>query len=233
MKLGLIGKKLGMTQIFDEKGFVVPVTVVLAGPCEVLQLKTSDERERVRNVKKADGSEIECKIKASDGYNAIKLGYGLSVKEDSKGHKSSKSKMKEFRVAGDEVSSYTVGDKVTVGIFEGKSFVDISGVSKGKGFQGVIKRYGFAGGRATHGSHFHRAPGAIGQCAWPAKVFKGKKMPGRMGNENVTVQNLKLVDIDKENDTLLIKGSIPGPNGSYIYISPAVKKEVVSVGGKK
>lgn len=233
MKLGLIGKKLGMTQIFDEKGFVVPVTVVVAGPCEVLQLKTTGERERVRKVKKADGSEIECKVKASDGYNAIKLGYELSVKGDSKGHKYSKAKMKEFRVGDDEVSSVNVGDKVTVDIFDGKSFVDVCGVSKGKGFQGVVKRYGFHGGKATHGSHFHRAPGAIGQCAWPAKVFKGKKMPGRMGNENVTVQNLKLVDIDVATNTLLIKGSIPGPNGSYIYISPAVKMEMASVGGKK
>ncbi len=233
MKLGLIGRKLGMTQIFDEKGFVVPVTVVSAGPCEVLQLKTTAERESIRKVKKADGSEIEFKVKANDGYNAIKLGYDLSVKGDSKGHKYSKSKMKEFRVGDEEVASLNIGDKVTVDIFEGKSFVDVCGISKGKGFQGVVKRYNFAGGRATHGSHFHRAPGAIGQCAWPAKVFKGKKMPGRMGNENVTVQNLKLVDVDKENNTLLIKGSVPGSNGSYVYISPAVKKEATSVGGKK
>jgi len=233
MKLGLIGKKLGMTQIFDEKGFVVPVTVVVAGPCEVLQLKTTDEREKVRKIKKADGSEIEYKVKTNDGYNAIKLGYDLSVKGGSKGHKYSKSKMKEFRVGSDELASFNVGDKLTVDIFEGKNFVDVSGISKGKGFQGVVKRYGFHGGRKTHGSHFHRAPGAIGQCAWPAKVFKGKKMPGRMGNENVTVQNLKLVDIDAENNTLLIKGSVPGPNGSYVYISPAIKKELSNVGGKK
>lgn len=206
---GILGKKLGMTQIFAADGRRVPVTVVEAGPCVVLQKK---------NV-------------ASDGYTAVQVGFAPKaaqrVNKPEMGHfkqagKGAFTYLKEFRVA--DVDSINVGDELTCGeMFQIGDVVDVTGVSKGKGFQGVIKRWNFAGGRASHGSKFHRAPGAIGCSAWPSRVFKGKKMAGQMGNERVTIQNLAIVDVRPEQNLLLIKGAVPGARNSVVSIRPGVK----------
>ena len=206
---GILGKKLGMTQVFAADGRRIPVTVVEAGPCTVVQKKTE----------------------STDGYNALQLGFAAK-----KSHRTSKPMMGHFKqadqgafahlreVAAENIDDYTVGDQVTCDVLlkEG-DIVDVTGTSKGKGFQGVIKRWGFAGGRASHGSKFHRGPGAIGQSAWPAKVFKGKKMPGQMGNERVTLQNLEVVEVRPDQNLVLIKGAIPGPNQSIVLIRKGVK----------
>jgi large subunit ribosomal protein L3 len=204
MSKGIIGKKLGMTQIFNEQGQVVPVTVIQAGPCVVVQRKTS----------------------AKEGYDAIQLGFvdpagGKRASKAEKGHAEKHGVaplrvMREFRVeAGDERKP---GDSVTAAQFEAKSTVHVTGVSKGKGFAGVMKRHHFKGGRATHGSMFHRAPGSIGQSSNPSRVFPGMRMGGHMGNEQVTVRNLVIAKVDAENNLLLIKGAVPGPKGGYVVI---------------
>ncbi len=202
---GLIGKKIGMSQVFDENGRLIPVTLIKAGPCVVVQVKTKDR----------------------DDYEAVQLGLveninPKNIKKPIKGHLEKAGVgtvrvLREFKPDG-EVEP---GQKVTVEIFEGVEKVNITGKSKGKGFQGVIKRHGFGGGRATHGSMFHRAPGSIGQCAWPSRVFPGKKLPGQMGNKKVTVKGLKVVGIDKENNLLIVKGAVPGSRGSYVFINKA------------
>ncbi|MBW2504503.1 MAG: 50S ribosomal protein L3 [Deltaproteobacteria bacterium] len=206
---GILGKKLGMTQVFSADGSRIPVTIVEAGPCTIVQKKTE----------------------ATDGYNALQLGFMTK-----KSHRTNKPMMGHFKTAGqgafsclrevaaDNIDDYAVGDQITCDILlkEG-DIVDITGTSKGKGFQGVIKRWGFSGGRASHGSKFHRAPGAIGMSAWPAKVFKGKKMPGQLGNERVTLQNLEIVEVRPEQNLVLIKGAIPGPNQSVVLIRKGAK----------
>lgn len=208
MPLGMIGKKLGMTQVYDENGSVVPVTVVMAGPCQILEVKKQDKA----------------------GYSAVKLGFDEKVKNINraeKGYFASVSKtadkkitpkriQKEFRV--EDTSSYKAGDVLNADLFAKDEMIDVIGISKGKGFQGVIKRYGFSGGPATHGSKFHRRPGAIGAHTFPGRVWKGQQMPGHMGNEQITVKNLKVFQVDAENNLLLIKGAIPGPNTGIVFI---------------
>ena len=203
---GLIGKKIGMTQIFDEAGKVVPVTVIEAGPCVVTQLKTAE----------------------NDGYEAVQLGFGdVSPKHTNKpmtGHFKKndlpfKRTLKEFRL--DDISNVNVGDVLKADVFAAGDVIDVSGVSKGKGFQGRIKRWGQRRGPMTHGSHFQRHPGSIGQCAYPARVLKGVKMAGHMGNERVTVKNLSVVRIDAEQNLILVKGAVPGAKNGLVAIRMA------------
>ena len=208
MKKGIIGKKLGMTQIFDEKGNVVPVTVIEAGPCVVAQVKTVE----------------------TDGYNAIQLGYGeVKAKHISKpqaGHfaKSkleNKKHLREFRL--EDISNFKVGDEVKADVFAKGEKVDIQGTSKGKGFQGVIKRHGQSRGPMGHGSMYHRRPGSMGPTSTPGRVFKGKKLPGHMGSVTVTIQNLDIVAVDMDKNVILVKGSVPGAKGAILKIKSAVK----------
>ena len=210
MKKALIGKKVGMTQIFDEKGKVIPVTVIEAGPCVVAQVKTVE----------------------SDGYNAVQLGFG-DVKESKvnkpiKGHftKSKltlKKHLREFRI--DDVASVKVGDELKADVFAKGDKVDIQGTSKGKGFQGVIKRHGQSRGPMGHGSMYHRRPGSMGPTSTPGRVFKGKKLPGHMGHVTVTIQNLDIVKVDMDKNVLLVKGSVPGAKGAILKIKSAVKAQ--------
>ena len=204
----LIGKKVGMTQIFDEKGNVVPVTVIEAGPCSVVQVKSVE----------------------TDGYNAIQLGFGTvkeyKVNKPVKGHfaKAKVTPMKhlrEFRVS--DVSSVKVGDEIKVDTFVAGESVDIQGITKGKGFQGVIKRHGQSRGPMGHGSMYHRRPGSMGSTSTPGRVFKGKKLPGHMGVQTVTIQNLDVVRVDMDKNVLLVKGSVPGPKGAILKIKATVK----------
>lgn len=204
---GILGKKIGMTQIFAEDGQVVPVTVVKAGPCLVVQRKTVD----------------------TDGYDAVQLGLveaqpPKKVTKAQRGHfdKAAVAPMREiaeFDVEGDDPAQ--PGDQVKASVFEENDYVDVVGTSKGKGFQGVIKRHGFGGGRATHGSMFKRAPGSIGQSAYPSRVFPGVKLPGRMGGKRVTVKNLQIVKVDDEENLIYLRGAVPGARNSYIALKPA------------
>jgi large subunit ribosomal protein L3 len=200
---GIIGKKVGMTQIFTDDGRVVPVTILKAGPCLVVQKKIKESNDLL---KVQLGLVEEKKLKR--------------INKPLKGH-FDKAKvpatrvLKEFYIDEDNLK---VGDSVRVDIFDEKEKVSISGTSKGKGFQGVVKRWNFRGGRATHGSMFHRRPGSIGMCAYPGKVIKGKKMPGRMGGKSKTIKGINVVKVDVENNLLVVKGSIPGYNGNYVYI---------------
>ena len=209
MNKGLIAKKLGMTQIFDEKGAVIPVTVLEAGPCTVVQIKNEE----------------------TDGYKAVQLGFG-DVKEKHvtkpvKGHFNKakvapKKHLREFRI--DNVEDFKVGNEIKADIFQAEDMVDIQGISKGKGFQGVIKRHGQHRGPMGHGSMYHRRPGSMGACATPGRVFKGKKLPGHMGHVTVTIQNLKVVRVDLDKNVILVKGSVPGPKGAILKVKNAVKK---------
>ena len=205
----LIGKKVGMTQIFDEKGNVIPVTVIEAGPCPVVQIKTVE----------------------TDGYMAVQLGFG-SVKENKvnkpeAGHfkKANVTAVKHLREcrACEECLDVKVGDEIKVDTFAIGDKVDIQGITKGKGFQGVIKRHGQHRGPMGHGSMYHRRPGSMGSTSTPGRVFKGKKLPGHMGVEKVTVQNLEVVKVDLDKNAILIKGSVPGNKGSILKIRNAVK----------
>ena len=208
MKKAIIGKKIGMTQIFDETGKVVPVTVIEAGPCVVAQVKTTE----------------------TDGYNAIQLGYG-DVKESKlnnpeKGHFKKanltlKKHLREFRM--DSVEEVKVGDEIKVDTFAVGDKVDIQRTSKGKGFQGVIKRHGQSRGPMGHGSMYHRRPGSMGPTSTPGRVFKGKKLPGHMGVETVTIQNLAVVKVDLDKNVILVKGSVPGAKGAILKIKTSVK----------
>ena len=209
MTKGLIGKKIGMTQIFDEAGKVVPVTVIEAGPCVVTQLKTAE----------------------NDGYEAVQLGFGdVSPKHTNKpmtGHFKNdlpfKRTLKEFRL--DDISNVNVGDVLKADVFAAGDVIDVSGVSKGKGFQGAIKRHNQHRLKETHGTGpVVRQAGSMGACSSPSRIFKGKGMAGHMGAENVTVQNLVIVKIDAENNLIAIKGAIPGPKGGVVCITDAVKK---------
>ena len=208
MKKGLIGKKVGMTQIFDENGTVIPVTVIEAGPCVVAQVKTIE----------------------NDGYEAVQLGFG-EVKENKlnkpvKGHFAkanveAKKHLREFRL--DDVQNVKVGDEVKADTFEQGEKVDVQGISKGKGFQGVIKRHGQHRGPMGHGSMYHRRPGSMGSTSTPGRVFKGKKLPGHMGVQKITIQNLEIIKVDMDKNVLLVKGSVPGPKGAILKIKSSVK----------
>ncbi len=202
----ILGRKLGMTQIFDEDDNFVPVTVILAGPCTVSQVKT----------------------KETDGYEAVQIGFGeLKPKHVNKpmaGHfaKAGVEPMKYLReVRVDDASQYSCGDKVTVEAFADVKAVDVTGTSKGKGFQGTVKRWNFSRGPMAHGSRNQREPGSIGQCAYPARVRKGLHMAGHMGDERVTVKNLKLVRVDAEQNLMLVKGAVPGGKDAIVSIRMA------------
>ena len=208
MNKTIIGKKIGMTQIFDEQGVVIPVTVVEAGPCVVTQVKTVE----------------------TDGYNSIQLGFGevkeKKVNKPMKGHfKKSKLPLKkhlrEFRL--EDASDVKVGDEIKLDVFVAGDKIDVQGTSKGKGFQGVIKRHGQSRGPMGHGSMYHRRPGSMGSTSTPGRVFKGKKLPGHMGCVTVTVQNLEIVKVDMDKNVLLIKGSMPGVKGAILKIKKSVK----------
>ena len=208
MMKGIIGKKLGMTQIFMEDGTRVPVTVVQAGPCYVVQKKTTE----------------------TDGYSAVQVGFesivASSANKPDLGHciKSGHGVFRYLREFNMEATSdMSIGDSITVDQFSPDDLIDVTGTSIGKGFQGVIKRWNFKGGRASHGSRFHRAPGSIGASATPSRVFKNKKMPGQLGNCKVTVQRLKVVRIDSADNLLLIKGAVPGHKNSIVLIKQSVK----------
>lgn len=203
MPLGLLGKKLGMSQVFTAEGVRVPVTVIQAGPCVVTQKKTTE----------------------SDGYNAIQIGFDLIAPQRAnrpqQGHFKAAGKgvfrtTREFRV--DDVNGYEVGAELKSDFFAPGDVVDVSGRTKGKGFQGVFKRWGHHGGKMTHGSMFHRAPGSMGANTDPGRVRKGRKLPGHMGNEAVTISNLEVVAIDSEKNLVLVRGSIPGGRNSVVII---------------
>jgi large subunit ribosomal protein L3 len=203
---GLLGKKLGMTQIFDETGQVVPVTVLEVGPCVVTQVKTMER----------------------DGYEAVQLGFGNRKRPNSpqRGHTRASGTNSRFlrEMKVDDVSEYSVGQVLDCTIFADGEFVDVTGNSKGKGFAGVVKRHNFAGGPKTHGqSDRHRAAGSIGASATPSRVIKGMKMAGRMGNERKTVQNLTVVRVDQSRNVVLVRGSVPGASGELILVRRAVK----------
>ena len=206
---GILGTKLGMTQVFDEENRVIPVTVVEAGPCVVTQIRTTE----------------------TDGYNAIQIAFG-----EIDPRKVSKPQSGHFKKAGvtprrhvteirmDDVSGYEIGQEITVDIFEGETFVDVTGTTKGHGFAGGMKRHGFAGQGASHGNQAaHRRVGSIGQSATPGRVFKNTRMAGRMGGNKVTTQNLKIQKIDADSNILLVKGALPGAKGGVVTVKTAVK----------
>lgn len=211
--IGLIGKKLGMTTIFVEDGTAVPATVLEVGPCLVTQIKDV----------------------TTDGYKALQVGYG-DVKEKhlnkpdigqfKKRNISPKRFLKEFRL--DDVSKYTVGQELTVGLFNKGDFVDVTAVTKGKGFQGVIRRHGMRGGPGSHGSNFHRHVGSIGQRSYPGRVFKNKKLPGHMGSTVVTIQNLKVMDIRSEDNLIIVCGAVPGARNTIVKLTSSVKQKKAS-----
>jgi large subunit ribosomal protein L3 len=204
----LIGKKIGMTQVFDDNNQQIPVTIIETGPCTVTQIKTVEK----------------------DGYNAVQIGFGTKKEK-----RSTKTELGHAKKSGGTVPQQVIefrtegtpevkeGDVITVSALKDLQKVDVIGTTKGRGFQGVVKRYGFGGGPASHGSMFHRRGGSYGMCQWPGHVIKGKKMPGHMGNVQRTVQNLKIVKIIEEKNLVLIKGSFPGPIGGYVTVRPAKK----------
>jgi large subunit ribosomal protein L3 len=211
MSPGILGKKIGMTQVFRPDGQVVPVTVLKAGPCVVVQRKTP----------------------ATDGYDAVQLGLmeyakKSSVKKPAAGHfkKSGAEGVKfqrEFRLEEGTNGDLKAGDRVLVDEFKPKDIVDVIGNSKGRGFAGLVKRHHFRGGDESHGSMFHRAPGSIGASSFPSRVFPGMRMAGHMGTNRVTVRNLEVVEVDAEENVLLVKGAVPGPNGGYVMVRRAKK----------
>ncbi len=205
----IVGEKVGMTQVWDEDNRIVPVTVLRVSPCRVVQVKTPEH----------------------DGYSAIQVTLGVKdagkLTQPEAGHFAKAGvdagrKLVELRL--DDVSEYTVGQEIAADVLEQGERVDVTAVSRGKGFAGVMKRHGFSGQPAAHGAHkVHRKPGSVGQCATPSRVFKGKKLPGRMGNQKVTTLNLEVVKADPEAEVLLIKGSVPGPRGGTVIVRDAVK----------
>lgn len=206
----LLGKKIGMTQVYTDENQLVPVTVIQAGPCPILQVKTQ----------------------ATDGYDAVQIGFGSRKEKNTP-----KALAGHFKKSGDampaevteirlkEAADAEAGQQLTVGLFQDVAKVDVIGVSKGRGFQGVVKRWNMAGQPASHGHMTHRRPGSIGMYQWPGHVFKGKKMPGHMGNTRCTVQSLKVVRIDTEKNLILVKGSIPGANGTTVLVRKAIKQK--------
>ena len=210
MNKGLIGKKIGMTQIFDESGKVIPVTVIEAGPCVVAQVKTEE----------------------TDGYTAVQLGFGdikeKKLNKPTKGHFTKvnvtpKKHLREFRL--DSVAEYTVGQELKADVFAAGDKLDIQGTSKGKGFQGVIKRHGQHRGPMGHGSMYHRRPGSMGPTSTPGRVFKGKKLPGHMGAQTITIQNLEVIKVDLDKNVILVKGSVPGIKGAILKLKSSVKSK--------
>lgn len=208
MKKAILATKVGMTQIFNEDGKLIPVTVLQAGPCVVTQVKTVD----------------------NDGYNAVQVGYGdireVLVNKPRKGHfakagVANKRFLKEFKF--ENATDYTVGQEIKADIFSAGDKIDATGTSKGKGFQGAIKRHGLSRGPMAHGSKFHRHAGSNGAATTPGRVFKGKHMPGQMGNVRVTVQNLEVVKVDVDNNVILVKGAVPGPKKAMIMLKETVK----------
>lgn len=206
MSPGIIGKKIGMTQVFRPDGQVVPVTLLKAGPCVVVQRKTP----------------------ARDGYDAVQLGLIEKCRKPNKpiaGHlkkaglEAGVRFLREFRLKGGV--DLKPGDRVLVDQFKPNEKVDVTGISKGRGFAGVVRRHGFGGGDATHGSMFHRAPGSIGASSFPSRVFPGTRMGGHMGHAQVTVRNLEVIDVDPEDHVLMVKGAVPGPNGGYVIVRRA------------
>ena len=221
-KEGLLGRKVGMTQVFGEDGSHVPVTVIEAGPCTVTAIRT----------------------KATAGYDALQLGFGAKKKNVTKpmqGHfkklgVGAVSVVREVRLdkaAAEKLGEYTVGQNLTVEIFAPGEIVDVVGVSKGKGFQGGVKRHNWKGGEASHGSMFHRAPGSIGASSDPSRVWPGHKLPGRMGGDRRTVLNLSVVRVMPEQNLVLIRGAVPGANGSLVMVRKSVKTQAVKTAGKK
>lgn len=208
MKQAILGKKIGMTQVFCEDGTMVPVTVVMAGPCPVTQIKTVDH----------------------DGYDAVQMAF-MPVREKlitkpqmghlKKAGVEAHRYVKEFRL--DDCSQYEVGNVIKADVFEKGSHVDVTGISKGKGFEGNIKRWNQARGRKTHGSHSYRVAGSLGACTYPGEVFRTKRLPGHMGSETVTVQNLEVARVDAARNLLLIKGAIPGAKGTMVTVKSTVK----------
>ncbi len=205
---GIVGKKVGMTQIFTEAGDVVPVTVIEAKPMVVVQKKTVE----------------------TDGYNAIQVGFGeikeKNINQPKKGHYAKagvayKRVLKEFAL--EDVEAFELGQEISVAVFTAGDHIDATGISKGKGFSGTIKRHNQSRGPMSHGSHYHRAPGSMGSSSSPSRVFKGKKLPGQMGHVKVTVQNLEIVKVDEENNMLLVKGAVPGPKGGMLTLKATVK----------
>jgi len=212
MNLELLGKKLGMTQVYDEDNNLVPVTIIEAGPCPILQVKSPD----------------------IDGYSAVQIGFNPQGKSPNKSNRCAKGHAKKASAVSQQVSrefrlpdehDYKLGSILTVNDFKDIITVDVVSITKGKGFQGVVKRWNFAGGPASHGSMFHRRGGSYGLCQWPGRVFKNKKMPGHMGNVSRTTQNLKVVKILSEKNLVMIKGSIPGHKGSVLSIRVAKKSK--------
>jgi large subunit ribosomal protein L3 len=200
---GLIGKKVGMTQVFTDDGRVIPVTVIKAGPCLVVQKKIKEKNDLMKvQLGLVEERQVKRVTKPLHGHFEKAKVPPTRV-------------LKEFFLDEDNL---TVGDPVRVDIFEENEQVSVSGITKGKGFQGVVRRWHFGGGKATHGSMFHRRPGATGQCAFPGKLHKGKKLPGRMGGKQKTVKGLHIVKVDPDHNLLMIKGAIPGYNGNYITI---------------
>jgi large subunit ribosomal protein L3 len=208
MAKGLIGKKIGMTQVFSDEGLSVPVTVIEVQPSVVIQVKT----------------------KGTDGYEALQLGYGRikqkSVTKPLQGHfrKADKGLFRILREFRTNIEGCEPGQEMTAEVFEPGEYVDIVGTTKGKGFAGVVKRHGFRGGRATHGSMFHRAPGSIGASADPSRVFKGTRLPGHMGDERKTVQNLQVWAVRPDLNVILVKGAVPGSKNGFLLIKQAIKK---------
>jgi len=209
MAIGILGRKIGMTEIFEEDGKLTPVTIIEAGPCLVLQLKSPD----------------------LDGYRAVQLGFGEKKENRTKrpllGHFKKagvkpKKFIKEIRIS--DKDNYKIGREIKVDIFKEGDFVDVSGMTIGKGFQGGMKRWGWKGGPASHGSMTHRRPGSIGASSFPSRVFKGHHLPGRMGGNRRTVQKLKVVKVDLENNMLMLKGAVPGHKNSYLVIRNTSKK---------
>ena len=208
MQKAILAKKLGMTQIFDENGKVIPVTVIEAGPNPVIQKKTVE----------------------NDGYSAVQVGF-IDIKDKKankpkKGHfakagVSPKRYLREFRL--DDVSAYNIGDEIKADIFAAGEKIDVTGITKGKGFAGTVKRWGTHRGPMTHGSGYHRGPGSMGMCSSPGRVFKGHKMAGHLGAANRSIQNQKSVKIDNERNLIMVRGGVPGAPGGYVVITPAIK----------
>jgi large subunit ribosomal protein L3 len=201
--MGLIGRKIGMTQLFDEKGDIVPVTVIEAGPCTVTDIRTGER----------------------DGYTALQLGFGTNKEsrftkpvlgQFKKRNLPASRHLREFRFG--DVSPYALGQMLNVSVFEKGEYIDVEGTTKGRGFAGVIKRHGFTAGTASHGPTFGREPGSIGCSAYPSRVIKGKKLPGRMGGKSLTIKNLMVAGLDVEQNVLLVRGAIPGPPNGLVYV---------------
>jgi large subunit ribosomal protein L3 len=201
--MGLIGRKVGMTQLFDEKGDVVPVTVIEAGPCTVTEIRTSER----------------------DGYTALQLGFGTNKEKRftkpylgqfTKRNLPPSRHLREFRIP--DVSAYTLGQTLNASVFEKGEHIDVEGTTKGRGFAGIIKRHGFKGGHASHGPTMGREPGSIGSSAYPSRVIKGKRLPGRMGGKPLTSKNLMVAGVDVEQNVVLVRGAIPGPTNGLVFI---------------